>query len=111
MIVRSSLVSGEQATMAADNVSEFLGDGNKALLIRPESIGFIKGAPKPGQWTLTGVVDEFFIKGSSTQYRVRVAGLDTPVVMDLPGSFELLAQVGEEVSIGFEPARAFLLSE
>ena len=111
MIVRSSLVSGEPAVMAEGNVSEFLGEGNKALLIRPESIGFIKGEPAPGQWMLNGVVDEFFIKGSSTQYRVRVPGLDTPVVMDLPGSFELLAQVGEEVRIGFEPTRAFLLSE
>ncbi|KGF70087.1 hypothetical protein LL06_07665 [Hoeflea sp. BAL378] len=111
LTVGSPLVAGQPVVMESGNVSEFLGEGNKALLIRPESIGFLAGEPGPGQWMLTGVVEEYFIKGSSTQYRVRVAGLDAPVVMDLPGSFELPAQVGEEVRIGFEPMRAFLLSE
>ncbi|MDZ7602348.1 MAG: ABC transporter ATP-binding protein [Hoeflea sp.] len=111
LTVGSPLVAGEPAVMEAGNVSEFLGEGNKALLIRPESIGFLKGEPGPGHWMLTGVVDEYFIKGSTTQYRIRAAGLEAPVVMDLPGSFELPAEVGQEVRIGFDPARAFLLSE
>ncbi len=109
--VSSSLVAGGPVLMGEGNVSQFLGEGEKALLIRPESIGFINGEPGPETWTLSGVVDEYFIKGSSTQYRIRVAGLDAPVVMDLPGSSELVADVDEEVRIGFEPARSFLLSE
>tara|TARA_R100001129_G_scaffold181187_1_gene160108 strand:- start:3050 stop:4147 length:1098 start_codon:yes stop_codon:yes gene_type:complete len=109
--VRSSLVSGNPAVIAQANVSEFLGDENTALLIRPESIGFVNGDPGPETWTLNGVVDEYFIKGSSTQYRIRVAGLEAPVVLDLPGSSELVAKVDEDVRIGFEPVRCFLLSE
>ena len=109
--VSSPLVAGKPAVMGEGNVSQFLGEGNKALLIRPESIGFVTGEPGPETWTLGGVVDEYFIKGSSTQYRIRVAGLDAPVVMDLPGSSELVADVDEDVRIGFEPARSFLLSE
>ena len=111
LTVSSSLVAGAPTVMEPGNVSEFLGEGNKALLIRPESIGFLKTDPSPGQWMMAGVVDEYFIKGSSTQYRIRVPGLEAPVVIDLPGSFDLPAEVGEEVRIGFEPARAFLLSE
>lgn len=109
--VHCALVTGSPTAMAPANVSEFLGEGKTALLIRPETIGFVSGEPEPGQWTLSGTVEEYFIKGSSTQYRIRVAGLDAPVVMDLPGSLELPARVGDQVRIGFEPSRAFLLSE
>lgn len=109
--VRSSLVKGDEVAIARGNVSEFLGDGNTALLVRPETVRFVTGDPTDGEWTLDGSVEEYFIKGSSTQYRIRVAGLEAPIVMDLPGSMDLPAAVGEGVRIGFEPARAFLLSE
>lgn len=106
-----SIGTGEPVEMVNSNVSEFLGNGNKSLLVRPETISFISGEPQSGQWVLNGEVDEYFIKGSSTQYRISVQGLEAPVVMDIPGSVELPAAVGEKVRIGFEPARAFLLSE
>ncbi|AKI01613.1 ABC-type spermidine/putrescine transport system, ATPase component [Hoeflea sp. IMCC20628] len=109
--VRSSLVKGDNVTMATGNVSEFLGDGNTALLVRPETVGFVTSEPMPDEWTLDGVVEEYFIKGASTQYRVRVDGLEAPVIMDLQGSIDLPAKVGEKVRVGFEPSRAFLLSE
>ena len=87
-----------------------LGDHGTALLVRPETISF-SGPEQPGSWQLTGEVEEYFIKGASTQYRIRVAGLAAPVVMDLAGSLDLPARVGDRVTIGFDPSRAFLLSE
>ncbi|MHA7971650.1 ABC transporter ATP-binding protein [Rhizobium sp. CAU 1783] len=110
-IVRSPLAAGEPTPLSAASVSPSLTDRNTALLVRPETIGFVTGEAPAGFWLLDGEVEEYFIKGSSTQYRVRVAGLEAPVVMDLPGSIHLPANVGDKVRIGFDPSRAFLLSE
>lgn len=56
-------------------------------------------------------MEEYFIKGASTQYRIRVHGLDKAIVMDLAGSLDLPAKVSDSVRIGFHPSRSFLLSE
>ena len=109
--VSSGLVSGQPTALAAEHVSTSLTAEGTALLVRPETISFIEGEPDPKLWTLKGEVEEYFIKGASTQYRVRVAGLPAPVVMDLPGSIILPANVGDVVTIGFDPAHAYLLSE
>ena len=109
--VSSGLVSGQPAVLAAEHVSTSLTANGPALLVRPETISFIQGSADPKLWTLKGEVEEYFIKGASTQYRVRVAGLPAPVVMDLPGSIILPANVGDAVTIGFDPAHAYLLSE
>jgi ABC-type Fe3+/spermidine/putrescine transport system ATPase subunit len=111
MTVTSPLVAGAPARLAAGQISPSLTAKGTALLVRPETIRFLSGAEGEGVWSLPGVVEEYFIKGSSTQYRVRTSGLEAPVVMDLAGSIVLPAQVGEAVRIGFEPASAFLLSE
>ncbi|NMM43369.1 ABC transporter ATP-binding protein [Rhodospirillaceae bacterium KN72] len=109
--VSSPLVEGQPTDMPADHISPDLTDKGPALLVRPETIRFVTGDPEPGLWVLNGMVDEFFIKGSSTQYRIRVSGLDAPLVMDLPGSIVLPAEVGQAVRVAFDPSRAFLLSE
>ena len=109
--VNSPLVAGASAIIPADQVSPFLAAAGTALLVRPENIRFVKEDMSPGEWVLAGEVEEYFIKGASTQYRIRVAGLAAPVVMDLQGSIVLPARVGEKARIGFHPARAFLLSE
>lgn len=109
--VRSALVTGEPVTMTPANVSTALTETKTALLVRPETINFINGNGPSSDWTLDGEVEEYFIKGASTQYRVRVKGLDAPLVMDLPGSIHLPATVGDKVRVGFDPSRSFLLSE
>ncbi len=109
--VTSPLVTGSPARLKGEHVSAHLASSGTALLVRPETIGFVEGDVSPEQWVMTGTVDEYFIKGSSTQYRVRVDGLAAPVVMDLPGSIVLPAEVGQSVGICFDPASAFLLSE
>ncbi|MBO3758423.1 ABC transporter ATP-binding protein [Ciceribacter sp. L1K22] len=109
--VRSPLADGQPAALPADHVSAGLAVDGTALLVRPETIGFVSGDAPAGFWSMGGTVEEYFIKGASTQYRVRVPGLDNPVVMELPGSIILPADVGEKVRIGFDPASAFLLSE
>ncbi|MFM2278639.1 MAG: hypothetical protein RLZZ444_870 [Pseudomonadota bacterium] len=109
--VSSTLVSGQAITMAAEHVSTSLTQNGTALLVRPETIGFITGEPDQRLWTMKGEVEEYFIKGASTQYRIRVSGMAAPVVMDLPGSIILPANVGDAVTIGFDPAHAYLLSE
>jgi ABC-type Fe3+/spermidine/putrescine transport system ATPase subunit len=111
MHVSSPLVADAGAAIAAEHVSSSFSANGAALLVRPETIRFVKGEAAPGEWVLDGKVEEYFIKGASTQYRVRVAGQDAPVIMDLPGSIVLPAKVGDAVRIGFDPATAFLLSE
>ncbi len=111
MTVTSPLATGAPARLPADHVSRSLTQSGTALLVRPETIRFLHATEDNGNWSMTGMVEEYFIKGSSTQYRVRVPGLDAPVVMDLAGSIVLPAKVGETVRIGFDPAAAFLLSE
>jgi ABC-type Fe3+/spermidine/putrescine transport system ATPase subunit len=109
--VTSPLIGDDAAVIAAEQISPFLGSSQTALLVRPETIRFVTGAAEPGEWVLNGTVEEYFIKGASTQYRVRVPGLDKAVVMDLAGSLELPAKVSDSVRIGFHPTRCFLLSE
>jgi ABC-type Fe3+/spermidine/putrescine transport system ATPase subunit len=109
--VASPLATEGAAVIADQQISPFLGTGQTALLVRPETIRFVTGEVEPGEWTLTGTVEEYFIKGSSTQYRVRVPGLEKAVVMDLAGSLVLPAKVSDGVRIGFHPTRTFLLSE
>ena len=109
--VRSALVEGGEAFLASDHISNQLSSSGSALLVRPETISFVDEEAAPGQWVIAGVVDEYFIKGSSTQYRIRAEGLEHPVVMELPGSIVLPAQVGQRVRLSFDPASAFLLSE
>ncbi|UDL92933.1 TOBE domain-containing protein [Mesorhizobium sp. PAMC28654] len=109
--VTSPLIGDDAAAIAWEQVSPFLGSNQTALLVRPETIRFVTGAAEPGEWVLNGTVEEYFIKGASTQYRVRVPGLDKAVVMDLAGSLELPAKVSDSVRIGFHPTRCFLLSE
>ena len=111
MSVTSPLVTGAPQRLASEHVSPSLTQSGTALLVRPETIRFLQGDETDGIWSMTGLVEEYFIKGSSTQYRVRVKGLDAPVVMDLAGSIVLPARVGETVRIGFDPSSAFLLSE
>jgi ABC-type Fe3+/spermidine/putrescine transport system ATPase subunit len=109
--VSSPLVEHGDALIVEQQISPNLGAQQTALLVRPETIRFVSGSAEPAEWTLSGDVEEFFIKGASTQYRIRVAGLDKPVVMDLAGSLELPAKVGDSVRIGFHPARSYLISE
>ncbi|BBE71730.1 ABC transporter ATP-binding protein [Oharaeibacter diazotrophicus] len=109
--VTSPLARGGAATIAAERAAPGAGAGRAALLVRPETIGFVTGEPAPGRWVLDGEVEEYFVKGASTQYRVRVAGLQAALVMDLPGSLELPAEVGAKVAVGFDPAGAYLLPE
>ena len=109
--VTSALIPGASAEIPAEHVSPALSAAGTALLVRPESTRFVKGDATSGEWVLDGEVEEYFIKGASTQYRIRVAGLPAAVVMDLPGSIVLPARVGEKVRVGFQPAHAFLLSE
>ena len=108
--VESRLVRGGPVDLAADQMASELGPHGTALLVRPESIRFA-GTGESGEWQLDGTVEEYFIKGASTQYRIRVPGLAAPVVMDLAGSLDLPARVGDSVTIAFDPARAYLLSE
>lgn len=109
--VASPVVAGAKATIAPEHVSPSLSANGTALLVRPETIRFVKGEAVPGEWVLEGHLEEYFIKGASTRYRIRARGLAAAVIMDLPGSIVLPAKVGEAVRIGFEPAHAFLLSE
>lgn len=109
--VTSPLAPGASAEIATEHVAPSLSDKGTALLVRPESIRIVRNDAKAGEWTLEGVVEEYFIKGSSTQYRIRVPGLEAAVIVDLAGSILLPARVGETVRIGFDPTQAFLLSE
>jgi len=109
--VTSPLAKQGVAAIADQQISPFLGTEATSLLVRPETIRFVTGEAEPGEWTLEGKVEEYFIKGSSTQYRVRVPGLDKAIVMDLAGSLDLPAKVSDSVRIGFHPTRSYLLSE
>ncbi|WP_208948535.1 ABC transporter ATP-binding protein [Segnochrobactrum spirostomi] len=99
-----ALVSKAQATSAVTGPSAL-------LLVRPEALRFA-GANEPQPFaTLAGHVEEFFVKGASIQYRVRVEGHPVPVVMDLPGTPNLPAAVGEAVTIGFDRSDIVLIRE
>ncbi|MFC3073269.1 ABC transporter ATP-binding protein [Shinella pollutisoli] len=99
------------ALLGADRVSpEAHGDAG-LLLIRPEDGEILSGAPSPGMWTIAGTVDEKFTKGSSTQYRIRTEALDVPFVLESSGFDTAHIPVGAPVSVGFHPAKSYLLGD
>lgn len=109
--IASPLFGETQASLPAAQVSPNLEGDKAALLVRPEVMRFTADGTARSDFTLAGVVEEFFTKGASIQYRVRVAGRDHPIVMDLPGSPNLPAHVGQDVTVGFDRSDVFLLAE
>ncbi len=108
---RSPAIEAADPTVPGDRVAPRVGGGSALLMVRPEAMRFVTaGGPAPFA-TLSGVVEEFFIKGASILYRVRVEGHAVPVVMDLSGTPNLPAQVGEAVTVGFDRADCFILQE
>lgn len=109
--VASDLFKGDAVALPPAQVSPGVSGARAVLLARPEAVRFVPaGAGRP-DFALAGTVEEFFIKGASIQYRIRVAGLDAPIVMDLPGSPSLPVDVGEAVTVGFGRGDVFLLAE
>jgi ABC-type Fe3+/spermidine/putrescine transport system ATPase subunit len=108
--IASPLFGESKASLPTAQISPDLSGDKAMLLVRPEVMRFVDEAAK-SDFALPGVVEEFFTKGASIQYRVRVKGRETPVVMDLPGSPNLPAKVGQDVTIGFDRADVFLLAE
>ncbi|MCM2398480.1 ABC transporter ATP-binding protein [Rhizobium sp. S95] len=106
----SPLAGNVPATLAEPNISPAFSGSGGSLLVRPETLRLVRGDAVAGEWLLSGIVEEYFIKGSSTQYRVRIAGRDAPLIVDLAGSLQLPAEVGEAVQVGFQPSQAFLLA-
>lgn len=91
--------------------AEGLPDGRALLMIRPEMVHLLRDGETPPPCTMNGHVEEYFIKGSTIQYRVAVTGVDRVVVVEVPGTSRIPAAVGDAVQLGFRRADVFLLRE
>jgi len=108
-LVGAPLFGKAAVALPAAKISNDVSGNAATLLVRPEVMRFVD---RPGaDFALSGTVEEFFTKGASIQYRIRVAGMEVPVVMELPGSPDLPANVGNTVTVGFDRTDAFLLAE
>jgi ABC-type Fe3+/spermidine/putrescine transport system ATPase subunit len=58
---------------------------------------------------MTGVVEEFFVKGATIQYRVRVQGIENEITVETPGTAEVPISVGETVRIEFDLSDIFVV--
>ncbi|MDQ0467626.1 ABC transporter ATP-binding protein [Labrys wisconsinensis] len=104
----ASPVLAAEATLSPGQMADGAAAGGAVLLVRPEAMRFV-GADGARACTLAGTVEEYFVKGASIQYRIRVPGHEAAVVMELAGTPNLPAAVGDAVRVGFDPADAFLL--
>ncbi|QPC42915.1 ABC transporter ATP-binding protein [Kaustia mangrovi] len=96
--------------IAARQIADGLSPGRAVLMIRPEMIALEGAEQEPGECTMEGTVDEFFIKGASIQYRVAVDGIADPVIAEVQGTATPPADVGERVRLGFALADVFILA-
>lgn len=94
-----------------DQIGEAVTGNRAALMIRPEMIRLETGEVQPTEGTcvIRGTVEEFFIKGSSIQYRVIPDGQDQVVIADILGTARPPADVGDRVSLVFEASDSFVL--
>ena len=92
--------------LASAQVSE-AAQAEALLMIRPEMLRLLA----PGETEdcmLDGTVEEFFIRGASIQYRVRLAR-GTEAVVELPGTATLPAAAGQPVRLGARRADLFVV--
>ena len=83
-------------------VSDQLADGPGLLMIRPELLRILSPG-EAAECEISGKVSEYFMRGGLVQYRVTAPG-GTPLVLDMPGSMVLPAQVGDAVRLGCQNA-------
>lgn len=97
--------------LAPDQISETVSGDSAALMIRPEMIRLETGEVQTAEGTCTirGTVEEFFIKGSSIQYRVIPDGQEEVVIAEVLGTARPPADVGDKVSLIFDTSDSFLL--
>ena len=83
-------------------------DSKQALLmIRPELISINANTTKDCQ--MKGEVTEFFVKGATIQYRLRVLGLENEITVDTPSTTEVPISVGQAVRLDFDLNDIFIL--
>jgi ABC-type Fe3+/spermidine/putrescine transport system ATPase subunit len=107
----SPIIACGDAVIPNEQCSPGIAGDRALLLVRPEALHFVAAHDERPFATLKGKVEEFFIKGASIQFRIRVEGHPVPVVMDLPGTPKIPAAVGADITIGFERSDVFLLQE
>lgn len=103
-------------TLGPAQTVDAVASGPALLMIRPEKITLAPDpapdpAPAAGACRIDGVVEEFFIKGASIQYRGTVDGLTAPVIVETPGASAPPADVGRPVRLSFDRADLFALPE
>lgn len=100
-------VTCENPKLREGQLAKGLDEGNAVLMIRPEMITLEGDAPKDCQ--MTGTVEEFFVKGATIQYRIRVRDLDAEVIVETPGTAAVPHSVGKAVHLDFGLSDAFVL--
>ena len=100
-------VSCAAAAVQTTQLATDLDADHALLMIRPEMITINADAPKNCQ--MTGEVEEFFVKGATIQYRVRVQGLENEVTVETPGTAEVPISVGQTVRLNFDLSDIFVL--
>lgn len=84
-------------------------DGPALMMLRPETVHLLTDGAEDMACTLHGTVDELFVKGASIQYHVQVPGIETAIILEVPGTLRRPAGVGDAVRLGFRRADAYLL--
>lgn len=106
--VTCSSLAATPGLLAATQAASAAADGEAALMIRPELLRVL--APdEAAECLIEGVVDEYFIKGASIQYRITAARSAAPIVVEVPGTARLPAAVKDPVRLGFAASDIFMV--
>lgn len=95
---------GDPTKLAAGQIAPTIGGERADLLIRPEDVRIAAEAPTSGGWHVEGELTEKFTKGSSTQYRLRVSGLDRDFIAESTGFDTGHIEIGQKVIACFDRA-------
>ncbi len=97
------IVGDHQASTALES-------GAATLMIRPEAVRLANG-DADDECRLSGQVEEYFMKGASIQYRIRMEDLDQPFVIEVPGTSRPPAEPDDTVTLAFSREDVWLLPE
>ena len=83
--------------------------GPALLMVRPETILLLKDGDAAADCTVDGTVEEYFVKGATIQYRIRAGQGGQTIVLEIPGTSRIPAEVGQPARLGFRTRDVFLL--
>jgi ABC-type Fe3+/spermidine/putrescine transport system ATPase subunit len=104
--IRAPGLEPAELTVPASQVAPGLKTGPALMMIRPELVQMLRGSG--AELSIPVAIQEIFSKGGTVQYRAR-GPQGVELVVELPGSPQKPAEIGDQLRLGWALREVFLL--